>query len=79
MVRRVLRFTFSPHRVTQPIIYQLGKQFGVTTNIRRANITKDQGWVILELEGDDQDVEKAVRWAEKEGLIVEPVEPWQLD
>ena len=35
-----------------PIIYELGKSFNLVTNIRRADVTEDRGWVILELDGE---------------------------
>lgn len=73
MGRQLLRFTFPPAIITEPIIYRLGKEFGVATNIRRANVTKDKGWVILELQGDDQEISRAVRWAGERGVLIEPV------
>ncbi len=42
---------FDPLLVTEPVIYQLGKQFAIVTNIRRADVTRDQGWVLLEITG----------------------------
>lgn len=43
MDRRCLRFTLPPALVTEPLIYELSRQFDVATNIRRANVTKDSG------------------------------------
>jgi ABC-type methionine transport system ATPase subunit len=74
MDRRCFRFTFPPALVTEPLIYELGRQFDVVTNIRRANVTKDSGWVILELQGDREEIDRAVRWATSAGLTVEPVQ-----
>src|SRR5438876_1157113 len=52
MARRRLKLIFSPSLVTEPVIYQLGKQFAIVTNIRRADVTRDQGWVLLEITGE---------------------------
>ncbi len=71
MIRQNVRIVFPPALVTEPIIYQLGREFGVATNIRRANVTKDQGWVTLELQGREEDVERALRWARERGVTVE--------
>ncbi len=73
MAERILRFTYPPELVNEPIIYQLGREFGLVTNIRRANVTKDRGWVILELRGDDDQLTRAIRWAQEKGLTVEPL------
>ena len=71
---RRLRFTYPSQAINEPIIWELSREFGVVTNIRRANISRDQGWVILELEGLEEDVERAVHWARQKGVTVQPVE-----
>ena len=52
MATERVKFTFPPDLVNQPVIYNMGKQFGVVTNIRRANLSHDRGWVILEVVGN---------------------------
>ena len=72
MKRRVM-FTFPPDLVTDPVIYNLGMQFGVVTNIRRADVTEDRGWVILELGGEEKDIEDGLAWVSSKGVRVDPV------
>ena len=67
------RLTFPDQLVTRPIIYDMGRQFEVITNIRRADVGVDVGWVILELEGPEEEIEKALAWARAEGVRVDPV------
>lgn len=74
MATRV-KFTFPPDLVNQPVVYNMGRQFGVVTNIRRADVGHDRGWVILELSGDAANVERALAWAREQGVRVESVEP----
>ena len=74
MARRRVRLTFPREAVTQPIIYELGHTVGVITNIRRADITRDEGWVVLELEGDDAKLDEAVRYCEDREVRVTPAE-----
>lgn len=45
-----------------PIIWRLGKLFNVVTNIRRARITEDYGYVALDLEGSTAEVEQATEY-----------------
>ena len=52
MASERVKFTFPPDLVNTPVIYNMGKQFGVATNIRRANLSHDRGWVILEVVGN---------------------------
>jgi ABC-type methionine transport system ATPase subunit len=69
-----VRLTFPPERVTEPVIYNIGHQFKIVTNIRRANVTKDAGWVILEMSGDESELEQAMDYLRKTGIEVEPIE-----
>lgn len=74
MAKQRVKFTFPPALVTQPLIYHLGKNFNVITNIRRANVTAEEGWVILELEGDIKDIEAGIAYVIDQGVQVDPVE-----
>lgn len=73
MTKLRVKFTFPPERVTEPVIYSLGKQFNVVTNIRRANVTRDRGWVILELEGSEEDIQRGIAWVTSRGVRVDPI------
>ncbi len=73
MARRRVMFTFPPELVTEPVIYNLGQQFHVITNIRRADVTEDRGWVVLELEGNDEDIERGIAWVTARGVRVDPI------
>jgi L-aspartate semialdehyde sulfurtransferase ferredoxin len=74
MARRRLKLIFGPALVTEPVIYQLGKQFAIVTNIRRADVTRDQGWVLLEIIGEPDELERGVEYLESRGVKVEPAE-----
>ncbi|MBI4491625.1 MAG: NIL domain-containing protein [Chloroflexi bacterium] len=74
MGRQRVKFTFPPDLVNQPVVYLMGKQFGVVTNIRRANVTRDRGWMILEITGPSDEIEKAIAWARGQGVRVDPIE-----
>ncbi|NWF77901.1 MAG: NIL domain-containing protein [Chloroflexi bacterium] len=73
MVKRRVRFTFPPELIKEPIIYKLGQQFEVVTNIRRADINGDKGWVVLELEGEGEDIERGIAWVTAKGVRVDSV------
>ena len=73
MVKRAVRFTFPPELIKEPIIYNLGQQFKVVSNIRRADVNGDKGWVVLELEGEGKDIERGIAWVTGKGVRVDPV------
>lgn len=73
MAKRQVMFTFPEQLTKEPIIYDLGIQFKVVTNIRRADISEKKGWAVLELEGADKDIDNGLAWVEKKGVRVDPV------
>jgi hypothetical protein len=73
MAKVRVKFTFAPHLIQEPIIWSLGRQFDVVTNIRRANVVEDQGWVILELDGAQEEIERGIAWIKDRGVRVDPV------
>ena len=43
------------------------------TNIRRADVDGDKGWVVLELEGEGEAIERGIAWVTDKGVRVDPV------
>jgi len=74
MAKRRLKFTFPSDLIMEPMIYNLGHDFRVVTNICRADITEDRGWVVLDMEGADEDIEQGLAWVTAKGVEVGPVE-----
>jgi len=74
MLKRRVKFTFPPDLVSQPVVYSMGKQFDVVTNIRRANVTRERGWVVLELSGSEEQIKRALEWAGQQGVRVDAIE-----
>ena len=73
MAQRRVRFTFPKEMITDPLIHKLGTKFQIVTNIRRADVREDIGWVVLELEGDEGEIESGLEWIRSKGVRVDPV------
>lgn len=65
---------YPPKLIQQPVIWELGTKFGLITNLRQASVTDEIGVVCLELDGERDQVKSAIKWLEKLGVKVEPVE-----
>jgi ABC-type methionine transport system ATPase subunit len=65
---------YPPKLIQTPLLWQLAKKFEVVTNVRQASITDEIGLVCLELDGKRSEIKDAVKWLEKQGVKVEPVE-----
>ena len=73
MGKRQIMFTFPEELIREPIIYNLSQQFKIVTNIRRADVSESKGWVVLELEGEEKDIEQGIAWVTSKGVRVDPV------
>jgi hypothetical protein len=73
MAKRRVMFTFSSEVITEPIIYNLGQQFRLITNISRADVSENRGWVVLKLEGEEKEIERGIGWVIGKGIRVNPV------
>lgn len=67
-----VRFTFLDRLIKEPVVYKVGKDFNVVTNIRRADIQEGIGWVILEIEGEQKAIDEALDWVRSLGIRVDP-------
>jgi len=73
MIKRRVMLTFSGELLSEPIIYTIGQQFNLVTNIYQAHVTEDQGWVILDLEGKDEEIEAGITWVISRGMRVDTI------
>jgi molybdopterin synthase sulfur carrier subunit len=74
LLRRRVTLTFPPKLIKEPVIYNIGRQFKLVTNIRSANVSENVGWVTLEIDGEEEEYAKALRYLNEIGVAVEPVE-----
>jgi ABC-type methionine transport system ATPase subunit len=66
-----VRMTFPEHLIKQPVIARLVREFDVMPNIRQAKIEESVGWVVCELGGDHDDIERAIQWLRDFGVEVD--------
>jgi ABC-type methionine transport system ATPase subunit len=74
VMKKRVKLTFPQQLIKEPIIFTMAKQFNVMPNIRRARVTETVGEMILELEGDEENLEKGLNWLREKGIQVETVE-----
>lgn len=74
LATRRMELNFPARLVQKPFIYDLVKRFDLVPNIRRASITHDFGYMMLELKGRSSSLEKALLYLRKSGVGVAPIE-----
>ena len=69
-----VHITFPEERIKEPIIYQIGQEYKVVTNIRRADVTEKTGWMDVELVGDVGEIDRAIAALKRKGVKVDLIE-----
>ena len=73
MATRRVKFTFPRELIPVPVVYELGRKFRIVTNIRRADVRESTGWVVLELDGEEPEIDSGLDWVASIGVRVDPV------
>ncbi len=71
IVEKTVRFTYPKHLLDQPLIYKLIREFDLLTNILNAHVTADEGWLLLLISGEDEQVKRGLAWIAGQGVQVE--------
>ena len=71
--KKRVTLVFPQNLIQEPVVFTMAKKFGVIPNIRKARVTETVGEMMLELEGDEKDLEKGIKYLESRGVKVEPV------
>jgi ABC-type methionine transport system ATPase subunit len=66
-----VKLTFPEDLIKEPIIARLVREHEVTPNIRRANVEEHVGWIVCELSGEADAVDRAVEWLREVGVQVD--------
>jgi ABC-type methionine transport system ATPase subunit len=66
--------SFPEELVDRPMIYEIIKKFDVVPSIRRANVEEHSGWVILEMHGEQEQLDGALSYFDGLGCTVNRME-----
>ncbi|HEB76292.1 MAG TPA: ferredoxin [Nitrospirae bacterium] len=73
-MKRRVKLTFPPHLIKEPVLFTMAKKYDVMPNIRRARVTETVGEMILELEGEERNLDDGLQSLTEQGVKVELVE-----
>ena len=72
MEKRKIVLTFPQELVDKPVTYHLIKDYDLVINILRANVTpKEQGVLVLELQGAAKNIDQGIAYLKKTGLAIQ--------
>lgn len=73
MAKRIVKLTFQQNLVKEPLTFQMAKKYNIMPNIRRAKVTETIGELVLELEGQEKDLDRGIEFLKNKGVLVESV------
>jgi ABC-type methionine transport system ATPase subunit len=73
MQEQVVRLIYPPRLLDVPIINQLIRRYELTVNILRAQVGPDEGWVDIQLSGNQAAIEDAMSWLSAQGIEVQRI------
>jgi ABC-type methionine transport system ATPase subunit len=66
--------TFPRDLIPEPVVCEVAKKFDVMFSIRRASVDAEAGWMDLQMEGSEDEIERAVEYIQGRGVRVDPIE-----
>lgn len=74
MISKRIVLKFPRRLVEQPIVCNLVKKYNLEFNILKAQVTlREEGLLVLELKGQDDDYHKGINYLTRRGVIVQPL------
>ncbi len=73
MADQTIRLVYPSTLVNVPVINQLIRNFDVTVNIVGAQVTGGEGWIDIQISGDDLIISDALEWLESQGIEVNTI------
>jgi L-aspartate semialdehyde sulfurtransferase ferredoxin len=70
-MKKKFYLTFPKQLVDQPVLYQVGHKFEVITNIKGASVSDGAGLLAIEMSGEDEEIERAIKWLESKNIKIE--------
>ncbi len=74
MARRQVFLTVPQGLIKEPLLWKIGREFDVVTNIRGASVTDEAALLALLLEGEPPEMDRVITYLEERGVTVEKLE-----
>ncbi|MBF0457568.1 MAG: NIL domain-containing protein [Nitrospirae bacterium] len=73
-MKKRIRLTFPQDLIKEPVIYTIARKYDIIPNIRRARVTESVGEMVLELDGQEDNLNLSIDALREAGVEVELVE-----
>ena len=69
-IKKSIHFEFAQDLVREPLLYRINRSFDVVVNIRGASVRDEGGFMALELEGEQAEVDRVLAFLKEQGAKV---------
>ena len=66
--KKNIHFEFTQDLVREPLLYKINRSFDVVVNIRGASVSDQGGFIALELEGEQQEIDRVMAYLTEQGV-----------
>jgi L-aspartate semialdehyde sulfurtransferase ferredoxin len=73
-MKKSYKLVFPQSLIREPVMFTMAKNYDIMPNIRRARVTDTYGEIVVDLEGPEENIEKAVHSMRSQGVDVESIE-----
>jgi ABC-type methionine transport system ATPase subunit len=71
MGKKLVKLIFPEALIQDPVIYRLGHEFRIITSIFRASVGEKEAWLVLQLEGEEEEILRSLEFLKSLGIRVE--------
>ena len=79
LAKKIVKLIFPQQLIKEPVTFRMAKKYDIVPNIRRAKVTETVGELVLELSGEEKNLEKGIKYLKRQGISVEQIEGDILD
>jgi L-aspartate semialdehyde sulfurtransferase ferredoxin len=73
-MKKSYKLIFPQRLVREPVMFTMAKNYDIMPNIRRARVTDTFGEMVVELEGTEENIGKALQAMSSQGVEIESIE-----
>ncbi len=71
MAKKTINLVFPEQRIQDPVVYRLGHEFQVVTSIFGASVGENEAWLLLGLDGEEDEIRRAIEFLRSLEIQVE--------
>ncbi|MFQ3675452.1 MAG: NIL domain-containing protein [Endomicrobiia bacterium] len=74
LVKKIIKLVFPQKLIKEPVTFQMAKKYDIIPNIRRAKVTETVGELVLEIKGEEKNIEKSIKYLLQLGVDVKYID-----